>query len=161
MEPINRPPILPPGVLESRKLKRQRLAISKSAYSNQEDSDVDMEVPAEIKPRLTARERELAGGEDYVLNLREHWLLPNPEQINDVIPEIINGRNVIDYMFDPDIEERLNELERQEAAFEASGAYAESDWGKEERDLPEDERARLKEIRNTAKKQANRLSNFA
>lgn len=41
----------------------------------------------------------------------------------DVIPEFYNGKNVADFI-DPDIEAKLEALEREEEALEAQGFYA-------------------------------------
>lgn len=41
----------------------------------------------------------------------------------DIIPEFMNGKNVADFI-DPDIEARLEALEREEEALEAQGFYA-------------------------------------
>lgn len=45
--------------------------------------------------------------------ISEKFLLENPDWKYDVIPEIFNGKNVIDFV-DPDIEEKLAELEAEE-----------------------------------------------
>eukprot|EP00727_Mastigamoeba_balamuthi_P012995 m51a1_g8318 putative nucleolar GTP-binding protein (700) ;mRNA; f:116816-119205 len=63
------------------------------------------------------RDREaLAMGEnpwtDYMKE-REHYLVDNEEWRYDVYPEMINGKNVADFI-DPDIETRLAELEAEE-----------------------------------------------
>ncbi|CAH8568603.1 unnamed protein product [Heterobilharzia americana] len=99
------------------------------------------------KRRRTMRDRELEADPDegFILNLREHWRITHPEEANDVIPEILNGHNLID-LFDPEIEEKLNALEEQEAALEDAGFYDDSEWHKDEND-PE-----MKKIRVTAAK---------
>jgi nucleolar GTP-binding protein len=57
----------------------------------------------------------------YNMDLRKHYLLEDEEWKYDVVPEIFNGKNVADFI-DPDIEERLAELEQEEEELEA-GAY--------------------------------------
>lgn len=47
-------------------------------------------------------------------DLRAKYMLANPEWRYDVIPEMIDGHNVIDFI-DPDIDRMLEELEREEA----------------------------------------------
>jgi len=46
---------------------------------------------------------------------RERWKLERPSWRFDVIPEILDGKNIFDYV-DPDIEQMLDELEREESA---------------------------------------------
>ncbi|VDD77377.1 unnamed protein product [Mesocestoides corti] len=134
----DRPPNIPESVLEKRKLKR-------AAPDDSETSamDVDGQPPPAKRP-MTMRDRELAEGDDFYLNLRDHWLLKNPHERNDVIPEIFDGHNVIDF-FDEDIEARLNELEEQERALEEAGFY-------EEEEDPDDAHPEMQELRATAKK---------
>lgn len=76
------------------------------------------------RPRL-AREIEEAEGGAGVFNvdLKDKYLLENDEWKHDKVPEILNGRNVADYI-DPDIEAKLAELEAEEERLEAEGFYA-------------------------------------
>lgn len=55
--------------------------------------------------------------------LSENYLLENSEWKNDIIPEIMDGKNIADFI-DPDIEEKLEALEREEERLEAEGFYA-------------------------------------
>lgn len=45
--------------------------------------------------------------------LQEHFILENPEWKYDAIPEIINGKNIFDYV-DPEIEKKLMMLEEEQ-----------------------------------------------
>jgi nucleolar GTP-binding protein len=54
------------------------------------------------------------GAEDYILS--------NDEWRNDIIPEIMDGKNIADFI-DPDIAEKLEALEREEGMLEAEGFY--------------------------------------
>lgn len=49
-------------------------------------------------------------------------MLANPEWKEDVIPEIMDGKNVADFI-DPDIAEKLEALEREEERLQAEGFY--------------------------------------
>ena len=49
-----------------------------------------------------ARDVELEMGEDYKLDLQQHWLLENEGEKNDIVPEIFLGKNIADFI-DPDI----------------------------------------------------------
>ena len=68
------------------------------------------------------REIELEQGDDYFLDLRKNYLLEDDGHKYDVVPEIIEGKNVADFI-DPDILKRLEELEKEEELLEAAGVY--------------------------------------
>ena len=74
--------------------------------------------------RKLARDIELENGGAgvYNINLKDSYVLANPEWKYDVIPEIMNGKNIADFI-DPEIEEKLRRLEEEEEQFEAAGAY--------------------------------------
>jgi nucleolar GTP-binding protein len=99
--------------------------------------------------RWLERDKEKAGGGPgvYRVDTTHYYDLKNPEWKTDIIPEIMDGRNIADYV-DPDIEERLLALEAEEEALlaaEAEAADGESDVDSEE----EAERKKtLKEVRN-------------
>ncbi len=57
------------------------------------------------------------------LSTSENYLLANPEWKHDIVPEILDGKNVADFV-DPDILEKLEALEREEEKLEAEGFYA-------------------------------------
>ena len=65
--------------------------------------------------RMTQRDlqEEHGGAGVYSRPLQEHWELSKPEWANDMIPEIMDGKNIADFV-DPDIERRLEELEAEE-----------------------------------------------
>jgi nucleolar GTP-binding protein len=50
------------------------------------------------------------------------YILANDEWKNDIIPEIMDGKNIADFV-DPDIAEKLEALEREEETLEAEGFY--------------------------------------
>lgn len=91
-------------------------------------------------------EEEKGGAGAYSMDWRKRYLLENPEWKHDPIPEIVDGHNVADFV-DPDIEARLEELEREEeaAAAAAEGAMDEDDG--EDTRLTEDETRVLGRIR--------------
>ncbi|KAJ7859650.1 nucleolar GTP-binding protein 1-domain-containing protein [Mycena olivaceomarginata] len=90
--------------------------------------------------RTLQRDIELVegGAGVYNINLRDNYLLANPEWKMDVMPEIMDGKNIADFI-DPDIAEKLEALEREEERLEAEGFYA-SD---EDLEVSEDERERV------------------
>ncbi|KAK4166790.1 P-loop containing nucleoside triphosphate hydrolase protein [Cladorrhinum sp. PSN259] len=107
--------------------------------------------------RTLARDIELANGGAGVFNvdLKADYLLANPEWKYDKIPEIVDGKNVYDYV-DPDIDAKLAALEEEEERLEKEGFYqSDSDIGdeSEEEVLQKAEyiREKHKLIRNEAK----------
>jgi len=58
--------------------------------------------------------------------ITEHYILADDSWKYDVIPEIYNGKNVADFI-DPDIEAKLEALEREEEALAEQGFYASDD----------------------------------
>lgn len=63
-------------------------------------------------------------------------MLANPEWKMDVIPEIMDGKNIADFI-DPDIEEKLDALEREEERLQKEGFYdSEEDMARPFSSLP-------------------------
>lgn len=58
-------------------------------------------------------ENENGGAGVYSASLKKHYLLADDEWKEDILPEILDGHNVADFL-DPDILERCEELEREE-----------------------------------------------
>jgi len=100
-------------------------------------------------------EVEEGGAGVYNINLKEKWLLANEDWKEDKMPEMLNGRNIYDFV-DPDIEAKLASLEEEEAQLEAEGYYQDDE---EIDDLEESElrykaeliREKQQLIRNEAK----------
>lgn len=90
-------------------------------------------------------EAQNGGAGVYSINLKKSYLLENEDWKHDNIPEIINGKNIADFV-DPDILKKLEDLELEEERLEADGFY-ESDQEEYEEINPEQEKA----IKVTAK----------
>ena len=88
-----RPPCIPQAVLEAAKSKQ-------AAVKEKRSTERDLE-------------NENGGAGVYSASLKKHYILANDEWKEDVMPEIIDGHNVSDFV-DPGIFHRLKELERQE-----------------------------------------------
>ncbi|PKU72543.1 nucleolar GTP-binding protein 1 [Dendrobium catenatum] len=90
-------------------------------------------------------ENENGGAGVYSASLKKHYILASDEWKEDIMPEILDGHNVYDFV-DPDILQRLEELEREEGLrLEAESNEAEFEIdGKE---LTPEEREALAEIR--------------
>ncbi|RGB32704.1 P-loop containing nucleoside triphosphate hydrolase protein [Rhizophagus diaphanus] len=107
----------------------------------------DMKDP---KRRKLERDLEAEGGGPGVfsVDLKKKYILKNDEWKYDAIPEIIDGKNIIDFV-DPDIAEKLDALEREEQKLEAEGYY---DSAEEMVDSEEEETKRLAETIKEKKK---------
>ncbi|XP_060808744.1 nucleolar GTP-binding protein 1 [Amyelois transitella] len=75
------------------------------------------------RKRKLEREIELELGDDYVLDLQKNYSEIPEEERHDPIPEFWEGHNIADYI-DPDIFQKLDELEREEELRESGGVYA-------------------------------------
>lgn len=67
-------------------------------------------------------ELEEGGAGVYNINIKKNYHLANDEWKSDIIPEIMDGKNIADFI-DPDIAEKLEALEREEGMLEAEGFY--------------------------------------
>ena len=47
--------------------------------------------------RKLARDLEIEMGEDYYMDMREHWELAKGDEKHDIVPEIYLGKNVADF----------------------------------------------------------------
>lgn len=118
--------------------KRSRIGYAAA----KDDADLDMTL------KKTARDLmwENGGPGVWAPDYREQYDLADPEWRFDAIPEIMNGKNIADYI-DPDIAARLEALEQEEeqlvAELEAAGMGGED----EESDLDEEEEAAVHAIR--------------
>jgi nucleolar GTP-binding protein len=93
-------------------------------------SVLDMEESG-VKPareRKTQKEiqQESGGPGVYAPNYSDWYKLKNDEWKTDIIPEIMDGKNIADFI-DPDILEKLEALEREEEALEAADMDVESE----------------------------------
>jgi nucleolar GTP-binding protein len=86
-----RPVCIPPAVLEARE---------NAAAKEKKKLEKDFE-------------QENGGAGVYSASLKKHYILANDEWKEDILPEILDGHNVADFL-DPDILERCEELEREE-----------------------------------------------
>lgn len=71
-------------------------------------------------------EVENGGAGVYNVDIKKKYLLADDDWKYDVIPEFMDGHNVADFI-DPDIEEKLEALEREEERLEQEGYYNEEE----------------------------------
>ncbi|CAH0404378.1 unnamed protein product [Chilo suppressalis] len=96
-----RPPVIPANVLMKKQQAQEK----------------------ENRKRKLEREIELEMGDDYVLDLQKNYAEIAEEERHDPIPEFWEGHNIADYI-DPEIFDKLAQLERDEELREAGGLYA-------------------------------------
>ena len=76
-----------------------------------------------LRPRLARDiEEENGGAGVYNVNLKDQYVLEDPDWKYDRVPEVFDGKNVADFI-DPDIELKLAQLEEEEDELEAKGYY--------------------------------------
>jgi nucleolar GTP-binding protein len=109
--------------------------------------DDDNEVMEEEEKKKTARELmwENGGPGVWAPDYREQYDLKNPEWKFDAIPELLDGKNIADYI-DPDIDAKLEALEREEEQFIANAQAAAMEEDPES-DLDSEEEAAVQAIR--------------
>ncbi|KZT04220.1 GTP binding protein 4 [Laetiporus sulphureus 93-53] len=101
-------------------------------------------------------EAEEGGPGVYNINLRKNYMLADPEWKMDIMPEIMDGKNVADFI-DPDILEKLEALEREEERLVAEGFYnSEEDMfdSEDEREAAEAKIARQHKVTSQSMKKA-------
>mmetsp|Transcript_31928 Transcript_31928/g.56065 ORF Transcript_31928/g.56065 Transcript_31928/m.56065 type:complete len:661 (-) Transcript_31928:198-2180(-) len=97
-------------------------------------------------PRSTEKDLELRQGGPGVYNhdQRKYYMLKNPNWKYDVVPEILDGKNVADFV-DPDIEKKLQELEAEEDELQKK-------WEKQQEDIMDDDHQLTNEEQDTLSK---------
>lgn len=100
---VERPAFIPDGV----KIKKQSMV-------------VDDDAPKKLQKHVEQEELE-----NYNFDEKALYFVKDDEKY-DVVPEIMNGKNIADYI-DPDIFEKLEELEKEEELREAAGFYESDD----------------------------------
>lgn len=118
-----RPPCIPQAVLEAK--------AKQAAEKEKKKTERDLE-------------NENGGAGVYSASLKKNYILANDEWKEDIIPEILDGHNVYDFI-DPDILERLEELEREEGLRQAEEAN--DDFEMDGQELTPEEQKALAEIR--------------
>mmetsp|Transcript_18275 Transcript_18275/g.37280 ORF Transcript_18275/g.37280 Transcript_18275/m.37280 type:complete len:704 (-) Transcript_18275:2-2113(-) len=147
------------GVGQGRKPKMSRkgYAVTKADLEEGEEGDVNM---ADGEARKTERDLmwENGGPGVYSMDYRKNYDLPDPEHKFDAIPEIMDGKNIADFI-DPDIDAKLAALEAEEdqriAELEANRMAEEP-----ESDLDSEEEETVAEIRSRklAMRQESRIN---
>jgi len=85
---VDRPPVIPQAILNGEKLKLNR-------------------------PTLKEVEEQNGGAGVFNYPFEEHFILEDPDWKYDVVPEIMDGKNIFDFI-DPEILNNLEKLEKEE-----------------------------------------------
>ena len=107
-------------------------------------------VEARDEPRTQKLERELeeanGGAGVYSANLHKRYMLADESWKDDIVPEIMDGHNVADFLApDKDIMEELERLEEEETRRDEAAAMEGEEM--EEEEMTAEEKAALSEIR--------------
>ena len=156
---------IPESVLQERermqgkqKKKMSRIGYAPTVDDEEEDDDTPSESEDEMmdgtssKRNKTARELmwENGGPGVWAPDYREQYDLADPEWRFDAIPQILDGKNIADYV-DPDIEEKLRLLEEEEEQLQAEYDAANMERMEDDDSLNEMEKAAVTEIRDRIK----------
>jgi nucleolar GTP-binding protein len=106
-----RTPQIPASVLE----RRQALRDADDALNQNTAPELACTLSTSRAGRKTEREleRDHGGAGVYSMDWRKHYDLTDPAWRYDYIPEIVDGKNIADYV-DPEIHQRLLALEQEE-----------------------------------------------
>lgn len=134
-----------------------------------DDKERPSTIPADIlagnkhvlgRPNMKQMQEAHGGAGVFEFPLQEHFCLENQDWKYDVIPEIIDGKNIFDFV-DPEIEEKLRLLEEEEDALLAEeGLKMESDTegtelNPEQAEAYKDFKAKVGEIRVESRQNRN------
>uniref|UniRef100_A0A914XAA0 Nucleolar GTP-binding protein 1 n=1 Tax=Plectus sambesii TaxID=2011161 RepID=A0A914XAA0_9BILA len=84
-----------------------------------------IQVDGAPKPKFE-RDIEVEMGDDYILDLKKKYDLPNPDEKYDILPEIWEGHNIADFV-DPKIVAKLKALRQEEKLRIEAGMYDSDD----------------------------------
>lgn len=98
--------------------------VSRAPYIPESFKSLKKYDPEDPNRRLLARDIEADNGGAGVfnVNLKDKYILEDEEWKNDVMPEIMEGKNVYDFL-DPEIAAKLQALEEEEERLESEGFY--------------------------------------
>jgi len=143
---------IPESVIRARQAKKSNA--NRDIQGNVLDA---MDLDEETRRLLRHTEEANGGAGVYHYDWREEWRLPSGEEFQfDRIPETFLGKNVADFI-DPDIDARLEALEReeqeqlqQEALLKMEGEFDEDELDADEKLVVDALRAKKKIIRGQA-----------
>jgi nucleolar GTP-binding protein len=99
-------------------------------------------------PTIVELQEEFGGAGNFDIPIEEHYMLEKEEWRYDKFPEFFEGQNVLDF-YDPDIVQKLNALEKEEAEILKAEGMQDDIMEDEEGGVTLGElKASLKEVRN-------------
>jgi len=153
---VLRETFIPDSVKQQRKSGIKKAKTSRTGYAPTKDDDTPEasetdHLMYDNDGKKTARELmwENGGPGVWAPDYREQYDLKDLEWRFDAIPQILDGKNIADYV-DPDIEVKVDALEKEEEQLSAEADAAA--MGDEESDLDEEEEAAVEAIRERKKK---------
>jgi len=130
--------VIPDSVVKAKQIAKDEMNVDSKLDSNNNDTnDIAEEKPAEIPFWMRGWSTN---------EWKEKYLLKNPDWKLDPIPELIDGKNIADFI-DPDILARLEELEQDEESREAAVQNEMDQESDDDFDLDEDELELAKQIK--------------
>ncbi|KAL7671738.1 hypothetical protein ACOME3_006641 [Neoechinorhynchus agilis] len=122
-----RPYFIPNGAIEYREnvLPNEKPRVSSSGQKFEKDLEDELGKDYHVKQVTETKKFKVKKNAKFRLSaadLRKNWLLENDDEKYDIIPEIWNGHNISDIL-DVDLDQRLKELEEEEALLESMGFY--------------------------------------
>eukprot|EP00557_Chaetoceros_sp_GSL56_P007640 CAMPEP_0176503480 /NCGR_PEP_ID=MMETSP0200_2-20121128/15386_1 /TAXON_ID=947934 /ORGANISM="Chaetoceros sp., Strain GSL56" /LENGTH=707 /DNA_ID=CAMNT_0017902775 /DNA_START=255 /DNA_END=2378 /DNA_ORIENTATION=- len=138
------------GATKKGQTSSSRIGYAPTKYDLVGDSDDLVMDDAGASRKKNARELmwENGGPGVWAPDYREQYDLKNPDWRFDAIPEILDGKNIMDFV-DPDIDAKLAALEKEEEQLMAEVEAAA--MGDDESDLDEEEEAAVEAIRERKK----------
>ena len=125
---------VPAGVAERAQARAERKARKEAAGADAMEEDDEETVKTEKDLML-----ENGGAGVYSCDFTKHWQLADPSWRTDAVPEIMDGKNIADFI-DPNIEEMLAELEAEEdELLRLEGEAMDDEEDEEELDTDEEE----------------------
>lgn len=130
--------------------------VERTPYIPEEFKKLKKYDPEDPERRLLARdiEAENGGAGVFNINLKDKYILDDDEWKNDIMPEIMDGKNVYDFL-DPDIAAKLQALEEEEERLEKEGFYdsdEDESYGGFDQEQIDEIREKADWIRNKQKK---------
>ncbi|GMM43601.1 putative GTPase [Pichia kluyveri] len=135
----------------------QRDNLERNPYIPDEVKNLKKYDPNDPNRRILAKDIEIENGGAGVfnINLKEKYILDDEEWKNDIMPEILNGKNVYDFL-DPEIALKLKALEDEEEQLEKEGFYdSDDDEMNDDNDEINQIREKAQWIRDKQKKMIN------
>lgn len=144
-----RKPNIPASVLAKRASEEE------TVMHDTEDGDHDIAMTADGTSLQTGNQRKLerdlqeenGGAGVYSMDWRKLYDLRNSEWKYDIMPEIVDGKNIADFV-DPDIEAKLQQLELEEDAREAVRDVANDDKVGGFRFVTDEEKTLVKKLKD-------------